>query len=512
MPFMGVEYEPPIRDHEKLATQLLDHADALRRDVAPHLALKRKSELGQFMTPAAVARFMVSLFPPTTLEACRLLDAGAGVGALTCAFLDRWNSANGLRFQNVEVEAHEIDASLRSHLENTLACYAGRLPVTYKIFAGDFILEAACRRMQTSSRFTHAILNPPYKKINSTSEHRLILRHAGIETVNLYSAFVALALTLMQTGGQLVAIVPRSFCNGPYYRPFRRFLLRHAALRHIHLFSSRTQAFKDDDVLQENVVIRLERGAGQANVTISNSTDDTFADLSTHEHSFDRVVFPDDPEQFIHVPTSLERDAIELSPAICFSLRDIGVSVSTGPVVDFRLQEHIHQKPIVGTVPLLYPGHFSGYTTQWPGAGMKRGNAIKLNADTRKWLYPNGFYAVARRFSAKEERRRIVASVVTPDAFPDAAMLGFENHLNVFHEDKRGLPEDLAHGLMAFLNTTAIDDHFRRFNGHTQVNATDLRLMKYPNRQALVALGKWARAQNKLTQAMLDDQLRKLAE
>jgi isopenicillin N synthase-like dioxygenase len=143
---------------------------------------------------------------------------------------------------------------------------------------------------------------------------------------------------------------------------------------------------------------------------------------------------------------------------------------------------------------------------------MKRGNAIRLNADTKKWLYPNGFYTVARRFSAKEERRRIVASVVTPAAFPDAPMLGFENHLNVFHEDKRGLPENLAHGLAAFLNTTAVDDNFRRFNGHTQVNATDLRMMKYPSRPALIAFGKWASAQNELTQAMLDNQLRMLPE
>ena len=53
-------------------------------------------------------------------------------------------------------------------------------------------------------------------------------------------------------------------------------------------------------------------------------------------------------------------------------------------------------------------------------------------------------------------------------------MLGFENHLNVFHQHKHGLPDNLAHGLAAFLNTTAVDEHFRRFNGHTQVNATDL--------------------------------------
>ncbi len=497
---------------DQLAFQLLDHADAVRRDAASRLALKRKSALGQFMTPAPVARFMASLFPPATLQICRLVDPGAGVGALSCAFLDRLASSKELNFQNVEIEAYEIDNTLCTHLETALEVYAGRLPVTYKVSSADFIWEAACKRFQGSRPFSHAILNPPYKKINSASQHRLILRRAGVETVNLYSAFVALSLALMQPGGQLVAIIPRSFCNGPYYRPFREFLLHHAALRHLHLFGSRNKAFKDDDVLQENIIVRLERDGRQGDVTVSHSTDDSFADLSTHEHPFDRIVFPDDPEHFIHVPTSLGRSAIECAPGICFSLNEIGISVSTGPVVDFRLQEHIQQKPGRGTVPLLYPGHFIRHTTQWPKDGIKRGNAIKLNADTRKWLYPNGSYAVVRRFSSKEERRRIVASVVTPAAFPEAPMLGFENHLNVFHEDKHGLPENLAHGLVAFLNTTAVDDHFRRFNGHTQVNATDLRLMKYPSRTALITLGKWARTQSALTQAMLDDQLKKLSE
>ena len=493
-----------------MVSTILDYADTLRREVTPQIPLKRKAALGQFMTPSTVARFMVSLFPPTTLQTCRLLDAGAGIGGLSSAFLDRFASADGLGFKTVEVDAYEIDKTLRAHLENTLESYADRLPVTYKVFSGDFISDAACKSLQGLGHYTHAILNPPYKKINSASEHRLILRRVGIETVNLYSAFVALSLLLMEPGGQLVAIIPRSFCNGPYYRPFREFILSFAALRHIHLFASRTKAFKDDDVLQENVIIRLERGGRQGKVTVSNSADDRFSDLSTHEHPFNRIVFAADPEHFIHVPTSLERSTVELYPGIRFSLTEIGIGVSTGPVVDFRLQEHIRQTPTKGTVPLLYSGHFIDYATQWPKDGMKRGNAIKLNADTKKWLYPNGFYTVARRFSAKEERRRIVASVVSPDVFPDAPMLGFENHLNVFHQDKSGLPENLAHGLAAFLNTTAVDDCFRRFNGHTQVNATDLRLMKYPAREALVALGLWAKSRTKLTQEMLDDQLKEL--
>ena len=73
------------------------------------------------MTPAPVARFMASLFPPATLQTCRLLDAGAGVGALSCAFLDRLASSKELNFQNVEIEAYEIDNTLRTHLETTLA-------------------------------------------------------------------------------------------------------------------------------------------------------------------------------------------------------------------------------------------------------------------------------------------------------------------------------------------------------------------------------------------------------
>lgn len=494
--------EPPV--------QLLDHADNLRRAVAPGIALKRKSALGQFMTPAPVARFMASLFPPSTLETCVLLDAGAGVGALSCAFLDRWAAGDGLSFCKVEVNAYEIDDALREHFAATLASYAERLPVSWNISSEDFI-EAAALQSMASRRFTHVILNPPYKKIHSLSAHRLILRQVGIETVNLYSAFVALSLSLMKPGGQMVAIIPRSFCNGPYYRPFREFLLQRAAIHRLHLFASRNKAFKDDDVLQENIILHIERGGMQGPVTVSHSTDDSFSDLVEYEHPFDRIVFPSDSESFIHVPLSPGRNSIELSRGIRSSLSDLGIGISTGPVVDFRLREYLEDRPTEGSVPLLYPGHFSGQTTQWPKDGMKRGNALKLNGDTKKWLYPNGFYTVVRRFSSKEETRRIVASVVRPDSFPDAKFLGFENHLNVFHQDKSGLPESLAYGLAVYLNTTAVDENFRRFNGHTQVNATDLRLMKYPDRRILTELGEWAQRHSVLTQAMMDEKTQKLA-
>ena len=485
--------------------QQLDTADSVRREVAPNTAQKHKSELGQFMTPSSVARFMAGMFPPSTLQTCRLLDAGAGVGALSCAFLDRW-LAGGFGFKAVEATAYEVDEKLRGHLKQHFAAYS---KVKAEVIAGDYIELATAEDLQAKG-YTHAILNPPYKKINSNSAHRLALRSVGIETVNLYSAFVALAVAQAALGGEIVAIIPRSFCNGPYYKTFRDFILSRAALKHMHLFASRSKAFKDDDVLQENVILLLERDGQQSDVTVSTSTDDTFSDIETNTHSFERIVFPDDPEAFIHVPTSTELGAIELSTAVRYSLTDIGVKVSTGPVVDFRMKEHLRDMPGADTVPLLYPGHFVGTRTEWPKQGIKKPNAIALNRDTERWLYPTGFYCVVRRFSSKEERRRITASMVDPASFGAVKAIGLENHLNVFHEGRQGLPEELARGLSVFLNTTAVDEHFRRFNGHTQVNATDLKGMKYPSRAALISLGKWAAGRDELSQEQIDEQLEKL--
>ncbi len=482
---------------------LLESVDNVRLVAGKQASRKHKSELGQFLTPASVARFMASMFASSSVDHACLLDAGAGVGSLTGAFLDRW-AGGGFDFRHVDASLYEIDGKLHDLLSHTLSAYGSQLNFNARIVADDFI-EDAVNRIQFGGGplFTHAILNPPYKKINSNSRHRQLLRQAGIETVNLYSAFVALAVALMAPGGQIVAIIPRSFCNGPYYRPFREYLLARAAIRQVHLFASRDKAFKDDEVLQENIIILLECGGQQGEVTVSTSTDDSFADHAIHVYPFNQIVLPSDPERFIHVPSSPERSEAGLSSLFNCSLAEMGVEVSTGPVVDFRMKAFVRDMPEPGAVPLLYPTHFSGQNMVWPKPGMKKPNALVCCPETEKWLYPNGFYTVVRRFSSKEERRRIIANLVCPDAF-DAPLLGFENHLNVFHHRKQGLPEDLALGLSVFLNSTVVDECFRRFSGHTQVNATDLRLMKYPSREVLMELGRWARNQRTLTQEQID--------
>lgn len=480
------------------------HTDPLKEqpELLPHSThttlRERKSQLGQFMTPPSIADFMASLFQLPSEKEIRLLDPGAGLGVLTTAFIERTQGA-----PSIDATAFEFDEQILPSLCANLTALRQRSNVECELIEDDFVEVAANRIcLRKGARYTHAILNPPYKKIGNGSRHRALLRAVGLETVNLYTGFVGLALDLLEPGGELVAIIPRSFCNGPYYKSFRHFVMRRAAILHIHLFGLRNKAFKDDGVLQENIIIKLVRGKDQGAVTISTSTDDSFADYEEKQHAFARIVFPDDADAFIHIPTGDDEQLLERA-SFGHSLADLGLTVSTGPVVDFRMRDDLRADPETGTVPLLYPGHFNGTGLQWPKPGFKKSNAIRDCEATRKWLYPNGFYAVVRRFSSKEERRRIIANVIDPALLP-AVMIGIENHLNVFHAKRQPLCEDLAHGLSTYLNATGVDTYFRRFNGHTQVNATDLRAMRYPSRDALIGLGQWAKGCASASQDEID--------
>ncbi len=484
--------------------------DAKRRRIGNATDRQRKAALGQFMTPAAVARFMASLLPPLVGEPMRLLDAGAGIGSLTSAVLDR-QVEGSLGASSIHVTAFELDPFLVPHLTDTLQHYAkARKEVTFDIVASDFLQAGVIGfKLGNLGSFTHAILNPPYKKITSHSIHRELLKKVGLETVNLYSGFVGLSLLLMEQGGSLCAIIPRSFCNGPYYKPFRELILTKGAIRRVHLFASRTHAFSDDDVLQENVIIVIERGGSPGEVTLSTSSDATFADLETWTLPPEAVVKGGDADLVIHLPTSGEADGI-IPPKFSSTLAQLGLKVSTGPVVDFRLRDHLRAQPEPDTVLLLYPTHFVSGDLQWPKAGIKKPNAIALNPETQRWLYPAGNYAVVRRFSSKEERRRVVASFIAEDSFA-SDFIALENHLNVFHAGRRGLPRLIALGLGVYLNSTIVDAHFRTFNSHTQVNATDLRMLPYPDADVLTAMGRWSEQQNQVTQEAIDRCVEKLS-
>jgi adenine-specific DNA-methyltransferase len=359
-----------------------------------------------------------------------LLDPGAGIGSLVSAFVEQL-LINSAQIESCLITTYEVEETFLSCLEECLieCCNALKnkgIKAEYSLRNESFIESIGETSLplftKNSHNFTHAIINPPYKKINNQSIEKKILSKLGIETVNLYSAFVWLSMLQLAQNGEIVAITPRSFCNGSYFRPFRKAFLEKMAFENIHIFESRSLAFAEDNVLQENIIFH--------------------------------AVKTENKPKFIEISINSEKE------------------------LDNSSEKRL--------VPLIYPESIKPGKVLFPPKKPRKSIAIENNQQTQKWLIQPGWYVLIKRFSAKEEKRRIVAAVCSP---LDSPALGIENHLNYYHAKGRGVNPDLARGLAAFLNSTLFDNYFRLFSGNTQVNVTDLRKIRYPSKEDLMKLG-----------------------
>ncbi|MCX6022974.1 MAG: SAM-dependent methyltransferase, partial [Chloroflexi bacterium] len=118
-----------------------------------------------------------------------------------------------------------------------------------------------------------------------------------------------------------------------------------------------------------------------------------------------------------------------------------------------------------------------------------------VTPDAKSVLVPNRNYVVMRRFSAKEEQRRIVAAPYFRAAFA-ANYIGLENHLNFIRRLNGELSDEEICGLAALLNSSMVDEAFREISGNTQVSATELRKMPLPSLEAIVEIGRSCLAPN----------------
>ncbi|MBD0265820.1 MAG: Eco57I restriction-modification methylase domain-containing protein, partial [Tolypothrix sp. Co-bin9] len=478
---------------------LLAEVDLHRAVVSLKLRQDKKGSMGQFLTPTSVAQLMAGMFNRLDLPEISLLDAGAGIGSLLAAFVAKV-CQHQKPTSSLRVEAYEIDPFLIGYFHQTLKkCEkeSQRVGISfnYEIRETDFIEDAVklqklgLLNSAKAIEFTHAIINPPYLKINAHSKARELLRSIGLETSNLYTGFMAATAQLLKPSGEFVAITPRSFCNGPYFRDFRKMFLEIMALEQVHLFESRQEAFSDDDILQETIIIKATKQRQKANNVIINTSSGADDDLfMSHSVPYTALVQPDDSEQFIHIlPDKISQQVVQQMKLFTYTLKDLGLTVSTGRVVDFRAKDYLRTNTENNTVPLIYPVNLSNGYVEHPKI-TKKPQAIVYIKETANLLIPNEHYVLCKRFSSKEEKRRVVAVVYDANQF-NYGYVGFENHLNYFHKDGHGLSLTLARGLAIYLNSTLVDSFFRLFNGHTQVNATDLRKLKYPNLEQLLSLG-----------------------
>lgn len=478
---------------------LLEKAERSRIESSLKLNPTSRAEWGQFFTPAPVARLMTAMIEPGR-ERIRLLDAGAGTGILIAAFVAAvldWKT----KPREISVTAFEIDRHLIPYLEKTSAlcqneCRKAGIEFSIQIKNEDFVaagVEMISARLFDfeKKKFDLAILNPPYGKIKSDSNLNRLLRARRIEVPNLYAAFLALTAELLIPDGELIAITPRSFCNGTYFKRFRKTFLEKMNFKQFHVFNSRSEAFGDDDVLQENIIFRAVKNKTQGEKIIISTGDNPQDDsVVFREIESSKLVDPQDENFFIHlVGDGMSEQVAECMKRFQTTLAELEINVSTGRVVDFRVKDYLKRGTSENVAPLIFPYHLQNGRVSYPTVHAKKPDAIAVVAATENLLVETGVYVLVKRFSAKEERRRVVAAFFDTRSVSEKK-IGFENHLNYFHSAGKGIESDLAKGLALYLNSGVVDAYFRQFNGHTQVNAGDLRYLKYPTREQLEDLGR----------------------
>jgi adenine-specific DNA-methyltransferase len=476
---------------------LVEYAEKLSTLYSDVFRPKDKKSEGQFFTPKQVSLFMVELFD-INRDKITLLDPGAGTGVLSAAFCEKLLSRK--KPVSLVIDTFENDPEIIPLLKKVLQECKKDLEekgsrVEFNVLVKDFILTnetylSGPGLFERGEKFYDFVIsNPPYYKVGTESCYSRMTAGLICGQPNIYAFFMTMAASMLAEKGEMVFITPRSFCSGLYYKNFRKWFLLKVRITRIHIFESRKDIFDKDGVLQENVIIKARKDAKEGTVTITTSKDKELNVLGRIEVDYSDMVSPKNSESFIRIPTSeLDVKILHIIDKWPSTLNKQGAQISTGPVVDFRAKEHLRQGLTKGSVPLLWMHNMQNMRVVWPSKKNKKPAAIACSEKTFSLLLPVKNYVLLKRFTSKEQRRRLDAAVLKESEFPHESV-GIENHVNYIHKPKGRLSVSEAFGIAALLNTGLIDNYFRSLNGHTQVNATEIRNLPLPDLSVIRKIG-----------------------
>ncbi len=455
-------------------------------------SVQERKALGQFFTSPVVADYMASMLHKPERRNIRILDAGAGTGTLTASTAVKLLE---LGCKVVHAVLYELDSTVIMHLNETMKVIEslyqskkGRF--TFEIRNSDFVLE----RPDKTESFDVSVINPPYFKYSvKTSPYAKAVSDLYSGDPNIYASFMAIVAASLKKGGQMVAITPRSFTNGLYFKNFRHYLLNTTAVQSIHIFKHRDRIFKNDadKVLQENIICKFVKDANYEAVEVrASDCHSSLASATIQNYPIELIVDPSNDQKLIRIPESLT-EAILLKQAeqLESTFIDSGYFISTGPVVEHRARDFIvPPSNQSNTVALYRPHNVTPYTALWTGKN-KKDVRFELQEKYEKHTLCNKNYVLLKRFSSKDEKRRLVSGVYLAEYFEGFEFVGFGNKINYIGVKSGDLTKAEAYGLCAIFNGSFFDRYFRCISGNTQVNATEIRVMRFPTRDQVKSIG-----------------------
>ncbi len=446
-----------------------------------------RKRYGQFFTSDRTAEYMAQMFHfDLSKPEIKLLDAGAGTGILSAAAV--WSLTQRGYEGKIHLVCYETDTHVVPILIDNLEYMHQHANLTYRVLTENYITTQPFADNVNlfdlrEYRYDYIIGNPPYLKIPKDAPEALHMPQVCYGAPNLYFLFWAMAINNLNEDGELVYIVPRSWTSGAYFERFREYLFKHATIQAVHLFVSRDKVFSEESVLQETMIIKIKKTAKQPEtIDISSSSTADFIDLTHFQVPYSTVVAHN---HYVFLPTNNEEAGVLARVnALSDTLKTLQVPMHTGLVVDFREREVLkdEEEPEIETYPLFYSSHISkDGQIVWPVG--KSGEYI--HTDRAGLLQSNSNYIFVKRFTSKEEPRRLQCGVYLSSRYPKYKYISTQNKIN-FIECKS---LDMLYGVYALLNSTLYDQYYRILNGSTQVNSTEINAMPIPPASTISKIG-----------------------
>ncbi|MDE5902324.1 MAG: Eco57I restriction-modification methylase domain-containing protein [Muribaculaceae bacterium] len=444
----------------------------------------QRKKFGQFFTTAKTAMYMAALFCiDLDKEELSLLDAGAGTGILSAALIDRIYQSGYTG--KVNLTCYETDSVVFPVLEQNLKIAKEKYGINYSITTENYITSQyfgiGTLLDEDSSKYDYIIGNPPYLKISKDAPEALSMPLVCHGAPNLYFLFWAMGVYNLKTDQELVYIIPRSWTSGAYFKKFREYLFDNAVITDIHLFESRDKVFGGESVLQETIIVKVKKTRTEPEtINITTSSDSEFSDIRKFEAPYHTVV---PKNHYVYLITD-EKDAnvIERINNLPQTLPDIKLKMQTGIIVDFRTREVLRDNMEEGAFPLLYAQHIKDGHVVWPLG--KEGEVIQT--DHPAYLQENSDFLIVKRFTSKEEKRRLQCGIYLKQRYSQFKYISTQNKVNFVKCDS----PCITYGLYVLLNSSLYDAYYRILNGSTQVNSTEINQIPIPSRDVIEKMGR----------------------
>lgn len=454
---------------------------------------KRKKK-GQFFTSIDIAKFMVDMFD---FSKCRedisVLDPGAGTGILSIAFIER--VIKECPNTHISLTCYETDMDVLPILRDNLA-YMKRgydKRVEYKILTKDYILSQRNDFQENllasnfPPKYDYVISNPPYRKISRDNPAALAMPQVVHGAPNLYFLFAAMSLFNLKDNAEMVYIMPRSWTSGAYFKAFREYFLTIGKINRIHLFISRDKVFDNEEILQETMIVKVTKNDKKPNeVLITSTNSNDFYDVTCLSVPYDAIV--SGSELYVYLPTNTnDVDVINKINTYHSTMPNEGIKMKTGIVVDFRQWEALRKEPGEHVFPLFYSQHIRDGKVYHQPSGKEYDWIIDKKPGL---IQKNKNYVFIKRFTAKEEPRRLQCGIYSPSDFKDYEYIGTQNKINFIDTiDGSEMDSETTYGIYALLNSTLFDMYYRILNGSTQVNSTEINNIPIPPTKIIKAIG-----------------------